>query len=133
METPKASPRTIRYSRRRQIVLGILVVFVVAASAIALVIRAQLDLGPPLVGVTEVAVRDDRFVPGAIAVPVGTTVNWRWEGKNEHHVVGDGFEAPVQTEGQFGKTFADPGTYAYQCTLHAFMRGEIIVTEEQLS
>ncbi len=120
-----------RHSRRRQIVLSALVVLIVAVAGIALVIGAQFDLGAPVAGVTEVAVRDNTFVPAAIAVPAGTTVTWRWEGENEHNVVGDGFESPVQTEGQFGETFADPGTFAYRCTLHAFMRGKIIVTEEQ--
>lgn len=131
MESAMTSTRTIRHSRRRQIVLSALVALVLAAAGIALVIGAQLDLGAPVSGVTDVAVRDDEFVPAAIKVPAGTTVTWRWAGENEHNVVGDGFASPVQTEGAFSKTFADPGAFAYRCTLHAFMRGEIIVTEEQ--
>ena len=116
--------------RRRWYVLGAAVLLVAAIGGIALVVvRAQLDPGDPVSGVTEVAVRDDEFAPPAIEVPAGTTVTWRWDGEDEHNVVGDGFESPVQTAGEFAHAFSEPGTYDYRCTLHFFMRGEVVVTD----
>jgi plastocyanin len=56
-------------------------------------------------------------------------VTWRWQGEEEHNVVADDFESPTQTTGRFAHTFAEPGTYAYECTLHFFMRGEVVVTD----
>jgi plastocyanin len=128
METSMTSTQPRRPSRRRRILLGVVVALIAVAGIAALVVRAQLDPGDPVAGVTEVAVRDNEFAPAAIEVPVGTTVTWRWEGEEEHNVVGDGFESPVQTEGEFAQTFAEPGTYDYRCTLHVFMRGEVVVT-----
>ena len=128
METPTISPNPVR--RRglwRWLAIGGLVL-VVVASAAALVVRGRLDPGDPVAGVSEVAVRDNAFAPAAVAVPAGTTVTWRWEGEEEHNVVGDGFASPVQTAGAFAHEFAEPGTYAYECTLHFFMRGEVVVT-----
>ncbi len=81
----------------------------------------------PVRGATEVAVRDNVFEPAAIEVPAGATVTWRWEGRHPHNVVSDGFESEVQTDGAFTHTFAEPGRYAYRCTLHGGMDGEVVV------
>jgi plastocyanin len=124
METTK--PQLAADPRRRALLLATLALLVVAAAAV-LFVRAQLDPGPPVSGVTEAAVRDDTFVPAAIAVPAGTTVTWRWQGEDEHNVVGDGFASPAQVDGTFAHAFAAPGSYDYQCTLHTFMRGRVVV------
>ena len=125
MDTQTTRPGTS--SRRRRIALIALIALALLAGAGALVVRAQLDPGAPVAGVTDVAVRDDRFAPAAIEVPAGTTVTWRWEGEEEHNVVGDGFQSANQVDGEFAHTFAALGTYAYHCTLHFFMRGEVVV------
>lgn len=126
METTTTTrPRT--GSRRRGIALIALGSLALLAVAGAFFVRAQLDPGAAVAGVSEVAVRDQLFAPAAIEVPTDTTVTWRWEGEQDHNVVGDGFESQVQTEGEFAQTFAEPGTYAYRCTLHFFMRGEVVV------
>ena len=125
METETTRPET--GSQRRRIALAVVVALAVLAGTGTLFVRAQLDPGSPVEGVSEVAVRDDEFAPAAIEVPAGTTVTWRWEGAEEHNVVGDGFESPTQVNGGFAQTFAEPGTYAYRCTLHYFMRGEVVV------
>ena len=116
--------------RRHRYVLGAAVLLAAAIGGIALVVvRAQLDPGASVAGVSEVAVRDNEFVPAAIEVPAGTTVTWRWDGEEQHNVVGDGFESPVQVDGEFAHAFSEPGTYDYRCTLHFFMRGEVVVTD----
>ena len=88
----------------------------------------RMDPGEAVAGVLTVAVRDNEFAPSAVEVPSGSTVTWTWEGAEEHNVVGEGFESPVQREGEFVQTFAEPGPHPYRCTLHYLMRGEVVVT-----
>jgi len=128
MTTPLELRPTTR-SRWRGIALLTVIGIVVLAGTSFLYLRDRLDPGAAVAGVSEVAVRDDDFVPAAIEVTAGTTVTWRWEGAEEHNVVGDDFETAARIEGEFAQTFTEPGTHAYQCTLHFFMRGEVVVTE----
>lgn len=129
METPTSSAQPTGRSRRlwRWLAIAALILIVLGGAA-TLIIRDQLDPGAAVAGVTEVAVRDNEFAPAAIEVPAGTNVTWQWDGEVDHIVVGDNFESPVQTEGTFSQSFTEPGTYAYECTLHFFMRGEVVVT-----
>ena len=84
----------------------------------------------PVTGVTEVAAKDNRFTPAAIQVPAGTEVTWRFEdGFVPHDVKADGFSSgEPRREGTFTHTFAQPGTYAYHCTVHDGMTGRVVVT-----
>jgi plastocyanin len=84
----------------------------------------------PVTGVTQVATKDNRFSPGAIQVPAGTTVTWRFEdGFVPHDVKADGFSSgDPQRDGTFTHTFDTPGTYPYRCTLHDGMDGRVVVT-----
>ena len=73
-----------------------------------------------------------RFEPAAIAVPSGTTVTWSNADNFTHNVrlaaTGDlvGQMAPGES---VTHTFADPGLYAYDCSLHPNdMRGTVLVT-----
>ena len=131
--SPIAADSTRRSRRRRwsllAVVLLALITLFVAVDRAGRWFVDPADPGDLVAGVTEVSVRDNDFAPDAIAVPVGTTVTWRWEGDDRHNVVGDDFASPVQEEGEFAATFAEPGTYDYRCTLHPFMRGEVVVTE----
>jgi plastocyanin len=81
-------------------------------------------------GVTEVAAKDNRFTPAAIQVPAGTEVTWKFEdGFVPHDVKADGFSSgEPQRKGTFTHTFAQPGTYAYHCTVHDGMTGRVVVT-----
>jgi plastocyanin len=128
MQVQASTSRPVLGSRRIRILVVALAVVAVLAGAGALVVRAQLDPGDPVSGVSDVAVRNGKFAPSAIEVPAGTTVTWRWEGGEKHNVVGDGFESPAQTKGEFTHAFNEPGTYDYRCTLHYFMRGRVVVT-----
>ena len=85
---------------------------------------------PPVDGVTEVVAKDNRFSPAAVQVPAGTEVTWAFkDGLVSHNVVGEGWgsEEP-QRSGTFRHIFEQPGTYAYECTLHAGMTGRVAVT-----
>ncbi|MFL6217148.1 MAG: cupredoxin domain-containing protein [Actinomycetes bacterium] len=84
----------------------------------------------PVTGVTEVAAKDNRFTPAAIQVPAGTEVTWKFEdGLVPHDVKADGFSSgEPRRKGTFAHSFAQPGTYAYHCTVHDGMTGRVVVT-----
>lgn len=126
---PTASAQPRRTRRWLWIGIAAVLAWLVIGRGIGFFFSATSDPGAPVSGVTEVAVRDDFFSPAAIEVPAGTTVTWTWEGQHPHNVVGDGFESPVQTAGTFARTFDDPGSHDYECTLHFGMRGRVVVTE----
>lgn len=125
VSTPNGSTTN---SGRRTILWITVATMVLLAGATALFIRSQLDLGSPVAGVSAVAVQDNRFDPAAIQVSRGTTVTWRWEGEEEHNVVGDTMESAIQAEGSLSERFDESGVHSYECTLHLFMRGEVVVT-----
>jgi plastocyanin len=84
----------------------------------------------PLVGVTEVTAKDNKFSPAAIQVPAGTTVTWTFQdGAVPHDVTGEGWRSgEPEREGTFTHAFDQPGTYPYRCTLHDGMDGRVVVT-----
>jgi plastocyanin len=86
----------------------------------------------PVVGVTQVAAKDNHFTPDAIQVPAGTTVTWSFkDGFVPHDVVADGFTSgEPRRKGTFAHTFDRPGTYSYRCTVHDGMTGRVVVTAE---
>ena len=108
---------------RRRLIRTLLLLTVVALAAGC----AAGSAAVPVEG-TQVRVVDNDFDPSALEVTAGDTVIWSWEGSNDHNVLGDGFQSETQTSGTFTHTFAGPGTYSYECTLHEGMRGEILVT-----
>lgn len=85
------------------------------------------DADQAAVRTSTVRVVDNAFDPPTAEVVAGDTVTWTWDGSGRHNVVGEAFESPVQDSGTFGRRFAEPGTYAYHCTLHSGMRGTITV------
>lgn len=84
------------------------------------------DAGPP-VATSQVRVVDNAFEPPDAELTAGDTLTWQWEGDSNHNVVGDDFESDTQSDGRFEHTFAEPGTYTYQCTLHGGMTGTVTV------
>jgi plastocyanin len=79
---------------------------------------------------SEVTAKDLRFNPARIEVPAGTTVTWRFDDRGvPHDVVADGFHSERMSGGTFTHQFTEAGTYAYKCSLHQGMTGEVIVTK----
>ena len=71
------------------------------------------------------------FNPGAITVPVGTSVTWVNNDDDAHSVVADNKtfrSAPLDTGDHYSFTFQAAGTYVYHCGLHPQMVGKVIVT-----
>jgi plastocyanin len=81
-----------------------------------------------------VAIRDFKFEPAPVTVHSGDTVEWKNYDSVPHTVTEDGgATAPVFDSGNIapGATWRylmqKQGTYHYKCTLHPYMKGELIV------
>lgn len=110
------------------LVLGITAIWLLSACSGG----ASAQSAPAAKGVSEVLVKDMRYTPGAIEVPAGTTVTWRFQdGQIPHDVKGDAFQSEVLRAGAFTHTFSTPGSHDYHCTLHPGMTGRVIVTVGQ--
>jgi plastocyanin len=81
-------------------------------------------------GAAEVKIDNFSFGPQTITVPVGTTVTWRNADDIPHTSVStDGvFKSKVMdTDEKFSYTFTKAGTYAYYCSIHPKMTGQVVV------
>jgi plastocyanin len=93
-----------------------------------LLARSVLAAAPPSPTVT---IDNFTFTPGALTVPVGTTVTWRNRDDIPHSIVGkDGAfrSAALDTDDRYSFTFKTAGTFDYVCGLHPHMTGKVIVT-----
>jgi nitrite reductase (NO-forming) len=77
------------------------------------------------------------YEPPTLTVPVGTTVTWKntdstlhtvTSGSAETGVSGTEFDSSYLAGGKtFQHTFSSAGTFDYYCTLHPFMKGQVVV------
>ncbi|HEX2272325.1 MAG TPA: cupredoxin family copper-binding protein [Acidimicrobiales bacterium] len=75
-----------------------------------------------------VVIDDMAFSPETVEIPAGDTVAWVWRDSATHDVAfADGAASPKQKSGSWQRTFSQPGTYDYVCTLHPNMRGTVVV------
>ncbi len=86
--------------------------------------------------VREVSMPGKVFAPGRALALVGDTVVWR-NGDGTNHTVtandtsfDSGYIAPG---GTFSRTFAKVGVYPYHCTIHKFMKGDVVVVPVALA
>jgi YVTN family beta-propeller protein len=81
-------------------------------------------------GDVSVSIAKFAFVPGTITVSAGQSITWTNADPVAHTTTSDdklwdsGNLSPNAT---FTTTFSQPGTYAYHCTIHPFIRGTVIV------
>src|SRR5215467_1199870 len=72
---------------------------------------------------------NNSFSPSTLTVTAGTTVTWKWPQCTDggystcasHSVTfddGSNVASSTQSQGQFTRTFAMPGTYKYHCSIH---------------
>jgi plastocyanin len=65
-------------------------------------------------------VRDGR--PTTVTVSRGTTIKWRWTGRDQHNVqVQSGparFQSPLKRSGTYSKKLTKRGTYRIVCSIH---------------
>ncbi len=84
--------------------------------------------GPDAEKNLNIFIRQFAFVPNSNAIKTGTQVTWKNEDTVTHNVAGDGWASPDLLPGAtFSKTFDQPGTYKYHCSIHPSMTGELIV------
>jgi plastocyanin len=111
---------------------GVTIVAVLAALG---VVALMVGVGMRGVAAQEgsaVSIVDFAFQPGALEVPVGTTVTWTNTGAAPHTVTADdgafnsGELAPGAT---FSQTFDAAGTFAYHCEIHPDMTASVTVTD----
>jgi plastocyanin len=77
-----------------------------------------------------VSIADDAFKPPSLVVQAGTRVTWTNADDDPHTVTTDTslFDSRGLARGDsFSYVFRKPGTYAYYCKVHPFMKGVVIV------
>jgi plastocyanin len=106
------------------LVAGLLVC---AAVAVAEAPQRALAAGAPVAA----KIANFAFGPPTITVHAGTAVTWTNGDEDPHTVVADtagGFKSQALDTGDtFTQTFSTPGTYAYHCGLHPYMKGKVVV------
>ena len=87
----------------------------------------------PVPGAASVRIANLSFDPPSITIPAGSTVTWSNDDITPHTVTATGglFDSGIFDPGtSFSWTFAEPGTFAYQCLLHPSMQGNVVVEGE---
>jgi amicyanin len=76
-----------------------------------------------------VSIKDFKFQPAVLHVKAGVAVTWTNLDEEPHTVVGGPLRSAVLAGGQasYSFTFSKPGTYTYQCSIHPFMHGTVVV------
>jgi hypothetical protein len=93
-----------------------------------------LQQGPPITGLTQLAIRNFTYQPINLQVAAGTTVTWTNQDSVPHSVT---FRNGMKDSGLFGQgksfsyTFTSPETFYYDCTVHPSMVAVVTVTEER--
>jgi plastocyanin len=125
---PDPSTPGRRHRPRWWMVLLAAVAAVVVATVVVIQLLPNAADGPPVVGATQVALRDNRFHPPVIQIKPGQTVAWSFNDHGTtHNVKGTGWGSGDQASGTFRHTFTAPGSYRYSCTLHLGMNGRVDV------
>jgi amicyanin len=80
----------------------------------------------------DIDIADFKYAPPAVAVKTGGSVTWTNSDSAAHTATrssGKGmFDTDKLDKGQSKKiTFSEPGTYAYICAFHPFMKGTVTV------
>lgn len=96
-------------------------------------LAAEMLVRPALAAEALVRIENFAFVPAKLVVPAGTTVRFANHDDIPHIVVSASgnlaFRSPVlDSDESFARTFDTKGRFAYFCSLHPHMQGEIEVT-----
>jgi plastocyanin len=77
----------------------------------------------------QVLIKDFKFQPASITIKKGDTVTWTHPGPVSHTVKFKDSESPIlKNGGKYSKTFDKTGTFDYECGVHPYMKGTVIVT-----
>lgn len=86
--------------------------------------------GPVTGPLTKSGMQGLQFTAATLEIAVGTTIEWKNEDPVPHTVTADdnSFDSGMIENGQVWRyTFTRPGTYAFHCTPHPFMKGTVVV------
>ena len=77
---------------------------------------------------TTVNIKDNQFTPQSVTIKAGDTVSWVNQDQMKHNVDLDTAKSPLLGKGEtYSHTFDKPGKYSYECEVHPFMKGTVIV------
>lgn len=109
--------------------------------AVSLLVPAAVSPAPAGAANTRVSISNFSWSNKEVHLDLGETVIWDWIGPDlAHSVTGispnalqwdsdPGTDAPMHQPGDsFAVRFEQPGTYSFQCKLHSFVRGEVVVS-----
>jgi plastocyanin len=94
--------------------------------AALIAVMSALLASQALAATRNIVIGDDYYVrkgsPPTVTVKRGTTVKWRWVGRDPHNVtVTKGpvkFRSKLKDSGSFSRTVNRTGTYKIHCTIH---------------
>lgn len=77
-------------------------------------------------------IRNYAFYPALLKIKVGDTVTWTNKDDDSHNIRSDPVGGEINStklkwNEQYLHTFTQPGNYTYYCSIHAGMRGRIVV------
>ena len=100
-----------------------------AATSAAPVTVAPMAAPAAVSGGAAVTIVKFSFDPETISVPVGSTVTWTNQDLDTPHTVkfADGMSGTLKQGASYSKTFNTPGVYTYQCGVHPYMTGKVVV------
>jgi plastocyanin len=93
-------------------------------------------VSPPIPATVTVHIKDFAYVPQRLVVDAGATVRFVNDDGEAHTVtaVDKSFDSEgLDTNAVWTHRFDKPGTYAYFCELHPYMKGTIVVRSSNAS
>lgn len=76
----------------------------------------------------QVLIKDFKFRPDTITINKGDTITWTHPGPASHTVKFADSESQILKNGaSYSKTFDQAGTFSYECGIHPYMKGQVIV------
>jgi plastocyanin len=100
------------------------------SNSIITLLAAQLILPALALAAPGVEIRNDTFLPPTLTIRAGEIVTFTNDDDDAHTVTATdgGFDSKgLDAGGVWRHKFDKPGTYAYFCALHPFMKGTIVV------
>lgn len=75
---------------------------------------------------------DNAYDMAEVEISEGEAVRWVFEGQSEHDVVAQdaSFVSELMRQGSFTHIFNEAGSYEYDCSIHAEMKGVVNVTAD---
>jgi plastocyanin len=82
--------------------------------------------------IVDVTIQNFAFKPESVKIFVGDTVKWTNMDSADHTVSGTIFTSGIIATGQnYEYMFTEPGVYNYECSIHPYMKGTVIVVAKK--